>query len=183
MSISIAGINKIKLLQALVQRTAFIGFNAQMGYHGPSFDEAKAREAVKRRIDYYCGKPIKCDLSGDEVDPWLYDRDAGQGAFARCVESVSSMTPGISIASVDKVKLLKALVEATPFIGYNAQMGYHGPSFDEGKAREDVKHPIDYYCGKPIKCDLSGDYVDPSSYDLDAGQGTFARCLVSIRNM
>jgi hypothetical protein len=34
-------------------------------------------------FDYYFGRPLKVDLSGDEFDPWLYDRDAGTGAAKR----------------------------------------------------------------------------------------------------
>jgi hypothetical protein len=31
-------------------------------------------------FDYLKGRVMKIDLSGDELDPWLYDRDNGQGA-------------------------------------------------------------------------------------------------------
>jgi hypothetical protein len=56
----------------------------------PPFDHSLAEEAVKKRIDYFCGSAIKCDLSGDEVDPFLYDRDAGKGAFQEVVDSMRS---------------------------------------------------------------------------------------------
>jgi len=54
------------------------------------FDKAAAEKAVTGYIDYFCGKAIKTDLSEDKVDPYLYDRDAGAGAFARAVASVRS---------------------------------------------------------------------------------------------
>ena len=39
-------------------------------------------------VDYLKGRVIKCDLSGDTLDPRLYDRDLGQGAAARVVATV-----------------------------------------------------------------------------------------------
>jgi hypothetical protein len=56
----------------------------------PPFDHSLAEEAVKKRIDYFCGVAIKCDLSGDEVDPFLYDRDAGKGKFQEVVDFMRS---------------------------------------------------------------------------------------------
>lgn len=79
--ISIKGLNKIALLKALwenMRPKAF--FN--------SFDVKSAEKAVKSYIDYFNGRCIKCDLSGDEVDPWLYDRDAGAGAFQKIVDGI-----------------------------------------------------------------------------------------------
>jgi len=37
---------------------------------------ADAQDAVRNYIDYFMGVAIKCNLSRDEVDLWLYDRDA-----------------------------------------------------------------------------------------------------------
>lgn len=43
---------------------------------------------IKRELyfDYVQGRPLKADLSGDEFNPALYDRDNGQGAGAAAVE-------------------------------------------------------------------------------------------------
>lgn len=86
MSINISGIDKVDLLQALHARQVPAGFFG--GFSGPSFDKEKAKEAVKQYIDYFCGRAIKTDVSKDTVDPWLYDRDAGQGAFQSVVDSL-----------------------------------------------------------------------------------------------
>ena len=51
----------------------------------PAFDDANAPKAVLSYIDYYAVRAIKDDLSLDEVDTYMYDRDAGNGAFARVV--------------------------------------------------------------------------------------------------
>ena len=42
----------------------------------PSFDRAEAAEAVLSSIDYFCGRNIKADLSGDSFDPHSYNRDS-----------------------------------------------------------------------------------------------------------
>lgn len=39
-------------------------------------------------FDYVQGRPLKIDLSGDELDTWLYDRDQGQGAGERIVNEL-----------------------------------------------------------------------------------------------
>jgi hypothetical protein len=36
-------------------------------------------------FDYLKGRVIKVNLSGDEIDPWGYDRDNGQGAVEEIV--------------------------------------------------------------------------------------------------
>lgn len=38
-------------------------------------------------FDYLKGRVMKIDLSGDELDPRLYDRDNGQGAAAAAIGS------------------------------------------------------------------------------------------------
>ena len=55
---------------------------------GPAFDRELAKEAVKKYIDYFCGRCIKSDLSNASVDPWLYNRDAGAGALERIVQKL-----------------------------------------------------------------------------------------------
>ncbi len=39
-------------------------------------------------FDYLKGRVMKVDLSGDSLDPFLYDRDNGEGAAARAVEGI-----------------------------------------------------------------------------------------------
>ncbi len=88
--VDIRGIDKVVLLYALWSN---MEPSKHFGPGGtgfcmvppPSFNRSKAADAVKTYIDYYDGRCIKTDLSGDSVNPYLYDRDAGQGAFARIV--------------------------------------------------------------------------------------------------
>ena len=39
-------------------------------------------------FDYLKGRVMKVDLSGDELDPFLYDRDNGQGAAERAIATI-----------------------------------------------------------------------------------------------
>lgn len=41
-------------------------------------------------FDYLHGRVMKIDLAGDELDPWAYDRDNGQGAAQEVVNSLIS---------------------------------------------------------------------------------------------
>lgn len=88
--IDITGIPKKDLLYALwsgqVVAGFFHGFPQQMH---PGFDWVAAEKAASKGwIDYFAGKAIKADISGDSVSPRLYDRDAGQGAFAKVVSAI-----------------------------------------------------------------------------------------------
>jgi hypothetical protein len=87
--IDITDIDKVKLLEALWHKqkpAAFFTFNL---VPPPSFDEKGAKQAVTKYIDYFCGRCIKTNLSGDTVDPFLFDRDAGEGAFQSMVDQLA----------------------------------------------------------------------------------------------
>ncbi len=87
-TVDIKGINKVKLLKALWSNMKPAAFFYMSGIPSPSFDDTDAGSAVKKYIDYFCGRNIKCDLSGNTVDPSGYDRDAGNGAFQKIVNSL-----------------------------------------------------------------------------------------------
>ena len=84
--IDISHLSKDELLLAL----ANVGKSA--GYFGgsppPLPTEILDKKILEEYIDYYMGRVIKANLSGDTVDPWGYDRDNGQGAFQRVVNSL-----------------------------------------------------------------------------------------------
>jgi hypothetical protein len=50
--------------------------------------EAAALLAQTTSFDYLKGRVMKIDLSGNQLDPYLYDRDNGQGAAERAIKSV-----------------------------------------------------------------------------------------------
>jgi hypothetical protein len=40
-------------------------------------------------FDYVGGRPLKIDITGDELDPRLYDRDQGEGAAAMAISELT----------------------------------------------------------------------------------------------
>jgi len=97
--LDIKGIDKGTLLAALYNRTHALGLGA-MHDRGP-LTAAEGKEIFEGRetksgttrfpdgyLDYVRGRPIKADLTGDEFDPFLYDRDAGQGVAAEVIAAI-----------------------------------------------------------------------------------------------
>lgn len=56
-------------------------------------DWLKTNPRIKLYFDYVEGHVIKCDLSGDEFDERLYDRDCGEGRAAEVIEALRNGTP------------------------------------------------------------------------------------------
>ena len=88
--INIKGLNKGELLDAMVLGTRYNGpfaFASEFtSYLSPVINSDKSEKVANLGyIDRYADKPIKTNLSGDFVDPRLYDRDAGSGTFAKIV--------------------------------------------------------------------------------------------------
>lgn len=91
--IDISGISKAKALAALfnASRQQGMGFFNHRG--AESMSEADAEKAIAASglyFDYLFGRVMKVDLEGDQLDPWLYDRDNGQGAAARALADLIS---------------------------------------------------------------------------------------------
>ena len=91
-SIDITGIPKGLLLEAMVRKTNFPSAIAELSSY---FGDTTSAETVATsgRIDYYKGKPIKTDLRGNTLEPFLYDRDAGSGALSRIVLQLRKSYP------------------------------------------------------------------------------------------
>lgn len=90
MSVSIKGLEKVKLLKALWEGAKPASFFTKYGISSPAFDEPVAIDAVKSYIDYYSGRGIKTDLSGDTANPTSYDAEWGAGAFQKIVTSLAA---------------------------------------------------------------------------------------------
>lgn len=93
--VNIKGIDKIKLLKILWQNQKVTGINASIFQLTEEiinikmmFNTYKANYAVQSYIDYFEGKAIKTDISKDIADSFLYDRDAGEGVFQKCVDKL-----------------------------------------------------------------------------------------------
>ncbi len=83
--VNIAGLDKVQLLHALWTRSKPAAYYDFSMANPPSFNVVLANDGVKRYIDYFQGRCIKTDLSKNEANPRMFDRDFGQGAFAQVV--------------------------------------------------------------------------------------------------
>lgn len=83
--VDISGIDKVQLLRALWEKSSPALFFKTGLLPEPQFDETEARELQSLDVDYFCGRCIKSNLSGNVVSPRLYDRDIHPGAFAEVV--------------------------------------------------------------------------------------------------
>ncbi len=87
--IDLKGVNKAKALAALYNASQPLGMGF-LQYDPTPMTEQEAGELLQQYtyFDYLKGRVMKVDLSGDSFDPWLYDRDNGEGAAARALESI-----------------------------------------------------------------------------------------------
>ena len=89
MSIDITRIDKVLLLKTLwVNAKPAAFFDSLAAPDPPGWNEASAKVAVTKYIDYFQGRCIKADLSKDVVTHQLYERDWGQGKFEKSVNSL-----------------------------------------------------------------------------------------------
>lgn len=88
-NINIAGLDKAEVLAALfnASRQQGRGFLQPSGIARMTAEEARqyTSRGGRQSYDYLRGRVLKVDLSKDELDPFLYDRDNGRGAAARAL--------------------------------------------------------------------------------------------------
>lgn len=80
--IEIKGLDKAAVLAALYNASRAQGMGV-IHYDPNPMTIEEARDLLstgQTYFDYYKGRVLKVDLSGDTLDAWLYDRDLGQGA-------------------------------------------------------------------------------------------------------
>lgn len=77
--VSITGLDKVELLKSLWDNSKPAIFFDTHHMKAPMFGDCdvSSDEAILWHIDYYSGRAIKMDLSGDEVDATTYDRYSG----------------------------------------------------------------------------------------------------------
>jgi hypothetical protein len=89
--ISIKGLDKAEVLQALYDRARTQGMGIFQYIPGPlSKEEAQSLLQTSSYFDYLKGRVMKIDMSGDEIDPRLYDRDNGEGAAEAAISKLNS---------------------------------------------------------------------------------------------
>ncbi len=90
-TINITGLNKAEVLSALynASKQQGMGFLHARGAEPMSVEQAgeelKAYGRERPYFDYLHGRVMKVEIV-DEINPWGYDRDNGQGACARALE-------------------------------------------------------------------------------------------------
>ena len=87
--IDISNRNKAQVLAALYNASQPLGMGF-LHYDPTPMTEAEAENLLShsKYFDYLKGRVMKVDLSTDKLDPWLYDRDNGQGAALRAIEGI-----------------------------------------------------------------------------------------------
>ena len=89
--IKLKGLNKAKVLAALYNASTPQGMGFLQYDPTPmTVDEAVSLLEQETYFDYLKGRIMKIDLSGDELNPWGYDRDNGNGAAALVIEALRS---------------------------------------------------------------------------------------------
>lgn len=102
-TISIAGLDKAEVLAALYNASRTMGMGRLRYGSGEQISVEEARQIISERgddttamfgrnpslyFDYLMGRPLKVDLSTDNVEYWLYDRDNGNGSFAKVIANL-----------------------------------------------------------------------------------------------
>ena len=88
--ISTKGLPKNKVLACLYDsaRQQGMGF---LQYNPEPMSDKEAKKILdggQTYFDYVQGRVMKVDLSKDEFDPWLYDRDNGNGAADKVINQL-----------------------------------------------------------------------------------------------
>ena len=88
--VNIKGMSKAKVLKALYDHSHLQGLGFLQAVPNGTVTVEHCKELIKQTtyFDYLYGKVLKVDLSGDEFDERLYDRDCGEGAAQRAIDSI-----------------------------------------------------------------------------------------------
>lgn len=94
--VNIKGLDKARVLKALYEHSHAQGLGAFQAVHMgvPTLEYFTGLLEQGTYFDYLGGRVLKVDLSGDEFDERLYDRDCGKGAAQRAVDSIRDETEG-----------------------------------------------------------------------------------------
>lgn len=89
MIINISKLDKAEVLAALYNNSRPQGLGI-IPYEPRDMTIEQARDLLKRqtRFDYIKGRVMKIDLSGNTLDPWLYNRDNGDKSAEKIIEGL-----------------------------------------------------------------------------------------------
>lgn len=88
--IDITGLDKAEVLAALFNgsRQQGMGFLDLRGATEMTVDHAREILKTQHDFDYLYGRVMKISVSGDELNPWLFDRDNGEGAVEEIINDL-----------------------------------------------------------------------------------------------
>lgn len=93
--VSIEGLDKAEVLLALYNASHIqgMGFLAAVDHYGiedarKDIEDMNTTFNGRLYFDYLHGRVIKTDISGDEFDPYLFDRDNGEGSAEKAIETL-----------------------------------------------------------------------------------------------
>ncbi len=94
MEIDISRMNKADVLRALYNHAKAQGTGILIAdREDMPYEEAKALlDNGQTYFDYVNGRVMKVDLSGDVLDPFLYDRDNGPDAANNALQTIEQKT-------------------------------------------------------------------------------------------
>lgn len=137
--VDIKGLDKARVLKALYDHSHVqgSGFLQAVPDGVVTVEYCAGLLAKHSYFDYLHGRVLKVDPSGDEFDERLYDRDCGEGAAQRAVDSVRaekesgkntagnadgekkelSMEEKVELSRVTIIKILEILEELPPDVG------------------------------------------------------------------
>ena len=87
--VSIKGLDKAEVLCALYDRARPLGMGL-LHYNPQPMTRAEAMDLLSKTqyFDYVRGRVMKVNLSNDEFDTWLFDRDNGDGAAESVISAL-----------------------------------------------------------------------------------------------
>ncbi len=92
--INISKLDKAEVLAALYNASKQQGMGFLHARGREPMNAAQAAEEIESMkpygsyFDYLHGRVMKVDIGGDHLDPRLYDRDNGEGAAARALQTL-----------------------------------------------------------------------------------------------
>lgn len=92
--VDIKGLDKAKVLKALYDGSHEQGLGFLQAVPEGTVTVERCRDLLRdcKYFDYLYGRVLKVDLSLDEFEERLYDRDNGQGAAARIINRLRKET-------------------------------------------------------------------------------------------
>jgi len=91
-TVKISHLSKAKVLAAPYNRSKPLGMG-MLHYDPTPMTEDEAKELLEsshsKYFDYLKGRVMKIDLSGEELDTYLYNRDLGQNAAENVIKNIS----------------------------------------------------------------------------------------------